>query len=137
MKKTPSFSVLLPPLLLALVSSSSSAGYAPLVDLFGQPGGEEQKCSGAQMVRTNSSLLVWGICGGGAGVKNRTVWLRKSTDWGVSWGKKMQQPHLGAGDLAQVSATHFAQSVLLTHMLCCVRCVLNHQFIYDLSLIHI
>ena len=81
-----------PALLLALVGSS--AAYAPLFDAFGQPGGDDQKCSGAQIVRTQSSLLVWGTCGGGAGVQNRTVWLRKSTDWGESWEAPVKQPHL-------------------------------------------
>ena len=44
---------------------------------------------------------MWGICGGGAGVVNRTVWLRRSTDWGASWEPPLPQPHLGAGDLGQ------------------------------------
>ena len=38
---------------------------------------------------------------GGAGVVNRTVWLRRSTDWGASWEPPLPQPHLGAGDLGQ------------------------------------
>ena len=88
-------------LLLALTLAAPSAAYAPLFDAFGQPGGDEQKCSGAQIVRTRTALLVWGTCGGGAGVANRTVWLRKSADWGASWRKPVQQPHLGGQDLAQ------------------------------------
>ena len=74
---------------------------APLLDAFGKPGDDAQKCSGAQVVATKSALCVWGICGGGAGVVNRTVWLRKSTDWGTTWLAPVPQPHLGAGDLGQ------------------------------------
>jgi hypothetical protein len=79
----------------------SDDGYAPLFDLFGRPGGEEQKCSGAQIVRTSKALLAWGICGGGAGVINRTIWLRRSSDFGVTWQAAVPQPHLGAQDLSQ------------------------------------
>lgn len=89
-------------LLLALVcSAGGAAAYAPIFDAFGEPGGDEQKCSGAQLVVTKTALCVWGICGGGAGVVNRSVWLRKSTDWGVTWRAPQPQPHLGAQDLGQ------------------------------------
>eukprot|EP01046_Picozoa_sp_COSAG06_P103640 COSAG06_NODE_49816_length_323_cov_0.477679_1_plen_80_part_10 len=69
-------------LLLALPGAAAS--YATLFDAFGQQGNDTQKCSGASLVATKGALCVWGICGGGAGVVNRTVWLRKSTDWGYS-----------------------------------------------------
>ena len=87
------------PVLMALLGSGAT--YAPLFDAFGRPGGDKQKCTGAQLVVTKTALCVWGICGGGAGVVNRTVWLRKSMDWGVSWQAPILQPHLGAGDLGQ------------------------------------
>ena len=87
--------------LLVLALGRPAGAEAPLFDAFGQPGGDEQKCSGAQVVRTGGALCVWGICGGGAGVVNRTVWLRRSTDWGASWEPPLPQPHLGAGDLGQ------------------------------------
>ena len=97
---------------LLLIRSSARAS-SPLVDLFGQPGGDERKCSGAQIVRTNSSLLVWDICGAGAGVANRTVWLRRSTDWGVTWEEPVPQPqYLGALDLGQFVYNLKADAVL-------------------------
>ena len=67
--------------LLAVLFTTGDADQ-PLFDLFGAPGGEEQKCTGAQIVKTRTALLVWGQCGGGAGVANRSVWLRRSTNWG-------------------------------------------------------
>ena len=67
--------------LLAVLLATGDADQ-PLFDLFGAPGGEEQKCTGAQIVKTRTELLVWGQCGGGAGVANRSVWLRRSTNWG-------------------------------------------------------
>ena len=56
----------------------ASDAYAPLFDVFGQPVAEDKKRTGAQIVKTKTALLVWGQCGGGAGVANRSVWLRKS-----------------------------------------------------------
>jgi hypothetical protein len=79
----------------------SASAYPPLFDAFGAPGGDEQKCTGAQTVATKTALCVWGICGGGAGVVNRSVWLRRSTDWGLTWQAPLAQPHLGAQDLGQ------------------------------------
>lgn len=44
--------------LLALVATGAT--YALLFDAYGQPGGDEAKCSGAQILRTRTALLVWG-----------------------------------------------------------------------------
>lgn len=89
------------PAIPSLLASDTTRPYPPLFDAFGAPGNDTLKCSGAQIVCTNSSLLVWGICGGGAGLANRSVYLRRSTDWGGTWSDPIPQPHLGGKDLAQ------------------------------------
>ena len=59
----------------------------PFVDVFGT---ESVQCSGAQIVATSKSLLVFGICApnGQYPSKNLTINMKKSTDWGVTLTKE-------------------------------------------------
>ena len=63
----------------------------PFVDVFGTA---SVQCSGAQIVATSKSLLVFGICApnGLYPSKNLTINMRKSTDWGVTWHPAIAQP---------------------------------------------
>ena len=66
----------------------------PFVDVFGST---TQICTGAQMVATRKSLLVWGECQikpeprNPDDPKNLEIQLRRSTD-GVNWGPVLPQP---------------------------------------------
>lgn len=60
-------------------------------DVFGS---DAVQCSGAQMVATENSLLVWGICAPNSEypTANLTISMRRSSDWGKSWEPAIQQP---------------------------------------------
>jgi len=60
-------------------------------DLFGT---DLVQCSGAQMVRTDFSLLVWAICApnGAFPSTNLSISLRRSVDWGTTWEPAVPQP---------------------------------------------
>ena len=64
-------------------------------DVFGSA---TQICTGAQMVATKKSLLVWGECQktpepkNPSDPKNLVIQLRRSTDWGGTWGPVLPQP---------------------------------------------
>ena len=75
----------------AAAADSTSAEPPKVVDVFGS---EEVQCSGAQMVATKQSLLVWGICApnGEYPSKNLTINMRRSTDWGLTFGAPIAQP---------------------------------------------
>ena len=49
--------MMMPRALLLLALARPAAAYAPLFDAFGQPGGDEQKCSGAQVLRTGRDAI--------------------------------------------------------------------------------
>lgn len=63
----------------------------PYVDVFGST---TTQCSGAQMVRTDKSLLLWAICApnGLYPSKNLSISLRRSGDWGATWLPPEPQP---------------------------------------------
>ena len=73
---------------------------APLADLAAQTpyqdvfGTDTTICSGAQMVRTERSLLVFGICApnGLFPSHNLSISMRRSMDWGATWEGAIRQP---------------------------------------------
>eukprot|EP00729_Bicosta_minor_P017359 gene17359-7753_t len=58
-------------------------------DVFGTAA---QVCTGAQMLATKKSMLVWGECQVNKNPNDLIIQLRQSTDWGKTWGPALPQP---------------------------------------------
>lgn len=61
----------------------------PFVDVFGSAA---QICTGAMMVTTTKSLLVWGECQVNKNPNDLVIQLRRSPDFGATWEPEITQP---------------------------------------------
>lgn len=73
------------------IGHAASSMHAPYVDVFGT---DAVQCSGALLVRTDKSLIVFAICApnGLYPSKNLSISLRRSVDWGATWLPAVPQP---------------------------------------------